>query len=209
MMKTVAVPVAELKAMALRDAERTRVTNTDVVGVEEKNSRLETAQKKIDDFEADVQRRRDEVIQSGETDEIKAEALKEINAEADEKVWPLLLSLEKVKALMTDEDRGNRLTELDAEDEEHHSKYGPQPLTQDEIAVKETDAIAAAEYIETRKYADDRAKEYPQVSDQLDAIWLGLKALALGERLPAETEEMISAIEAVKAKYPKPGVTNG
>ncbi len=43
-------------------------------------------------------------------------------------------------------------------------------------------------------YKDKRAEEYPDLRDQLDALWKG------GDDL----EAMRSTIMAVKAKYPKP-----
>lgn len=42
-------------------------------------------------------------------------------------------------------------------------------------------------------YADKRRAEYPPIGDQLDALWKGGDAAA----------EMLAAVQAVKAKYPK------
>jgi hypothetical protein len=42
-------------------------------------------------------------------------------------------------------------------------------------------------------YAQKRAVEYPPIGDQLDALWKGGDAAA----------EMLAAVQAVKAKYPK------
>ena len=44
---------------------------------------------------------------------------------------------------------------------------------------------------EAYKYA--RAKEYPPIGDQLDALWKG----------GTEAEAMLAKVQAVKAKYPK------
>jgi len=44
-----------------------------------------------------------------------------------------------------------------------------------------------------KEYARNRAKEYPPIGDQLDAMWKGGDAAA----------EMLSQVQAVKAKYPK------
>lgn len=43
-------------------------------------------------------------------------------------------------------------------------------------------------------YKERRAKEYPSVGDQLDALWKGGK----------EADDMRVRIQAVKDKYPKP-----
>jgi hypothetical protein len=42
-------------------------------------------------------------------------------------------------------------------------------------------------------YAQKRAAEYPAIGDQLDALWKGGDAAA----------EMLTKVQAVKAKYPK------
>ena len=49
-----------------------------------------------------------------------------------------------------------------------------------------------AEY-SSKEYARNRAKEYPAIGDQLDALWKGGDAAA----------EMLAKVQAVKAKYPK------
>lgn len=48
-------------------------------------------------------------------------------------------------------------------------------------------------------YAELRRKEYPNIGDQLDAIWKGGIAL----------EEMAAKVAAVKAKFPKPQKKTG
>lgn len=42
-------------------------------------------------------------------------------------------------------------------------------------------------------YSDKRRAEYPPIGDQLDALWKGGEAAA----------QMLAAVQAVKAKYPK------
>lgn len=49
-----------------------------------------------------------------------------------------------------------------------------------------------AEY-DAKQYQRDRAKEYPSIGDQLDALWKGGDAAA----------EMLAKVQAVKVKYPK------
>lgn len=49
-------------------------------------------------------------------------------------------------------------------------------------------------------YRDKRRAEYPDIGDQLDALWHALSGTALGKI----GEEMRARIQAVKAKYPKP-----
>jgi predicted nuclease with TOPRIM domain len=50
-----------------------------------------------------------------------------------------------------------------------------------------------AEYA-AKEYQRQRAPEYPDIKDQLDAIWKGGDAY----------EEMLARVMEVKAKYPKP-----
>lgn len=54
----------------------------------------------------------------------------------------------------------------------------------------EADALA----LEKLSYREKRAREYPSIGDQLDAIWKGGAAL----------DEMRAKVTVVKAKYPKP-----
>lgn len=48
------------------------------------------------------------------------------------------------------------------------------------------------------QYQRDRAKEYPPVGEQLDALWHGMDRGAL-EKL----EPFYSSVKAIKVKYPK------
>lgn len=52
---------------------------------------------------------------------------------------------------------------------------------------------------------DNRKAEYPDVGDQLDAIWKQINYDRLeGKALVQEADDVLNAILAVKAKYPKP-----
>ena len=54
-------------------------------------------------------------------------------------------------------------------------------------------------------YAEKRAKEYPAIGDQLDALVKCIKRLkAAGIDIGVDAEAWVAACEAVKAKYPKP-----
>ena len=65
------------------------------------------------------------------------------------------------------------------------------PVTDEQI----DDEIARlqAEY-EAKQYQRNRAAEFPPIGDQLDALWKGGDAAA----------EMLTKVQAVKTKYPKP-----
>jgi hypothetical protein len=52
---------------------------------------------------------------------------------------------------------------------------------------------AVENYINSNKYKEQRAVEYPSIGDQLDALWKGGDA----------AEEMLAKVQAVKLKYPK------
>lgn len=64
---------------------------------------------------------------------------------------------------------------------------------------KPTEAEVNAEIVrlqakyEAMAYKEKRAKEYPSIADQLDALWKGGDAAA----------EMLAKVQAVKNKYPK------
>ena len=70
---------------------------------------------------------------------------------------------------------------------------------QDGSSTKPTEAevVAAIAVVDTEyvrnEYQRLRAPEYPPVGDQLDALWKGGDAAA----------EMLTRVQAVKAKYPK------
>jgi len=67
------------------------------------------------------------------------------------------------------------------------------PKPTEEELIEECERLQA-EY-EAKEYQRLRAAEYPDIKDQLDAIWKGGDAY----------EEMLSKVMSVKDKYPKPG----
>ena len=56
------------------------------------------------------------------------------------------------------------------------------------------DKAAVQAYVDAHAYIAKRAAEYPPIGDQLDALWKGGDAAA----------EMLTKVQAVKTKYPKP-----
>lgn len=59
-----------------------------------------------------------------------------------------------------------------------------------------------------RPYKQARKQLYPDVGDQLDAIWKAIDEIAnqTGILLPQESVDMLSRIHEVKAKCPKEGL---
>lgn len=54
-------------------------------------------------------------------------------------------------------------------------------------------------------YNKHRKKEYPDIGDQLDAIWKHLNYRRLnGENLVQDCDDILGLILSIKAKYPKP-----
>lgn len=50
----------------------------------------------------------------------------------------------------------------------------------------------------------DRKHAYPDIGDQLDAIWKAITGLkAQGTTFDKEVDEVLSQVESVKVKYPK------
>ena len=74
---------------------------------------------------------------------------------------------------------------------EWNSKDTPKP-TEEEL-LEECNRLQT-EY-EAKEYQRQRAPEYPDIREQLDAIWKGGDAY----------NEMLARVMAVKDKYPKPG----
>jgi len=64
----------------------------------------------------------------------------------------------------------------------------------DELVQFHLDTLSKPMVTYTPSYRDKRKAEYPEIGDQLDALWKGGEALA----------EMSARIQAVKTKYPKP-----
>lgn len=65
----------------------------------------------------------------------------------------------------------------------------------------------AAEDVERAKvaYIQKRRDDYPDIHDQLDVIWKAFAELKRnGILLPAEADEMLTDIAAVKTLHPKP-----
>lgn len=50
-----------------------------------------------------------------------------------------------------------------------------------------------------RDYREARKKEYPDVGEQLDALWEVLSTLAL----PKKARDIVDEIDRIKKKYPK------
>lgn len=54
--------------------------------------------------------------------------------------------------------------------------------------------------VHTADYRKLRAKEYPDIGDQLDALWKMLRTQAQAD---PEAKAMLDKIDAVKARFPK------
>lgn len=81
-------------------------------------------------------------------------------------------------------------------------------LTPDEISTRQAEILAEnakiAKYEREERYKENRAKEYPPIGDQLDAIWLQLnKERTDGKSFAQDTDNMLTKILSVKSKYPK------
>ena len=79
------------------------------------------------------------------------------------------------------------------------------PLTADEIAdrnARDAQFVIDKAKIDSNKYLFDRRKEYPDIQDQLLALWNSMDA---GE-IP-QSKAFYNAIKAVNDKYPAPAVT--
>jgi len=81
----------------------------------------------------------------------------------------------------------NSLHFLDDDAYAHLLPEGSVQITDEEAEALRPQPIQAT-------FAQKRAAEYPLIGDQLDALWKGGDAAA----------EMLTKVQAVKAKYPKP-----
>ena len=81
-----------------------------------------------------------------------------------------------------------------------HSIQSASDLRQEIIATK-----TVAAWVDTETYADKRARDYPPLPDQFDVMWKQFNQDRLGgQALIQEADDMLGAILAVKAKYPRP-----
>ena len=60
------------------------------------------------------------------------------------------------------------------------------------------DVNAVQAYVDANKYIEQRDKEYPSLSDQLDMLWHAINTNSLDK-----TSDFYTTIKAVKDKYPK------
>ena len=81
----------------------------------------------------------------------------------------------------------------------HHMIDGVKVMftSEEEVEADAADAASAAidaEYVAKEKYKDDRRRAYPEIGDQLDALWKGGDAQAAMKVL----------VDKVKSDNPKP-----
>jgi len=83
--------------------------------------------------------------------------------------------------------------------------YGDAPMTGEEIVARAAEEKAWHKLAAETAYKTERAREYPPVGDQLDALWKELNYRRLnGENLTQEADDILGQILAIKNKYPKP-----
>jgi len=80
----------------------------------------------------------------------------------------------------------------------------PEYLVEGETVIRRFPSRPPSNEEATALARQERGRAYPLVGDQLDALWKGLQAYQEREPLPADTAEMLAAIQSVKETYPKP-----
>lgn len=87
-------------------------------------------------------------------------------------------------------------------------------LTRKEAAARKAEELVAKKkkdlYVSTRKYADDRAMNYPSIGEQLDAILKQLNYMQMSGQtnLITELDGVVMGWLKVKKDYPKPKQDN-
>jgi hypothetical protein len=83
------------------------------------------------------------------------------------------------------------------------------PFTAEEdaaLAVRVAERTVEREKYDSLKYQRDRKAAYPDIGDQLDAIWKQMAAdKAAGKSLDAATDDALTAVLKVKSDFAKPG----
>lgn len=76
------------------------------------------------------------------------------------------------------------------------------------LTKSERDALAATQDAfvnHVPDYRELRRAEYPEIGEQLDALWKLANSLRFaGQDLPQDADDMLGQVLAVKKKYPKP-----
>ena len=194
MMKNVAVPIEELNAKAIRAEEKNWLLGVEVVTASQKQEKLDFYTGKLEQLETDKAAARAAIMAQEVSAEQKEDLLLNLEIDTDSQKNALLLQQREWMERLTAEDRDLRLEHIAEADALYDQSYGPQPMTQEEIAQKNADTIAHAEYVANEQYKILRQQEYPSIGDQLDALF----------HAGVFPSEMAAQIQAVKDKYPKP-----
>ena len=81
------------------------------------------------------------------------------------------------------------------------------PVSLQSLTQADMDSIEAehAAHLNGIAYRENRRVEYPDIGDQLDAVWMELNSRRLkGEDLTQDADDMLGKILNVKKKHPKP-----
>ena len=65
--------------------------------------------------------------------------------------------------------------------------------------------VKKAKLADRRTYAEKRAEAYPEITDQLDALWKVVNQMRLDNlNIPQDSDDMLGKILAVKKKFRPP-----
>lgn len=105
---------------------------------------------------------------------------------------------EDVATLLTHEERQAAIAAIERESSEVLARYGLKPLTTEEKAEANKDAIKHAEYEAAHGYKGRRASEYPPIQAFLDAFYWERVGIT------GPMEAWINTVTGIKNKHPKP-----
>src|SRR5688572_16695562 len=138
-MKNVATPLSELHAAEARRRARNTLAMAVTVTAAEKEAKLQA----IDDSIADIKDNSKKMLAELKNTELpeteKERRRHEIAVEEEAALIPLEKQRAEVEVLLTEDDRIERLAEIDREAAAANQKYGLQPLTEEDTAQRNAD----------------------------------------------------------------------
>lgn len=200
-MKSVAIPYSERQKSEWRATRKNSLLMTPAITAAERQAKIDAINDEIAVFLTGWNKRFDAIdaLEIAQAD--KDEKLRPLAAEHDEFMAVANHRLALTGAILTLDERDSEIALLDADDAAMREKYGVQAHSNDDEIQRAHDESRHQEKKKTQ-YQRDRRVEYPPIAEQLDAIWKALTPMR--DALPAQAQEMLDAILAVKEKHPKP-----
>lgn len=219
-MRNVAIPLKERKAAEHRAFMRGVYNAMKTIPAAAKAEKLASIEKQRDDVaqkfadaRADLLKSADARAQALAPEDVSGlaaivEETRKIIAAATAETETIIADLERqfyeTQGQVTDEEKEEAVTLLSEQDANFSRLYGPQAFTEEDLKQRNADTIERDEYIRERKYRDDRARAYPDITEQLDAIMKWVFSMQDQVAFTDELKSVAARCMQVKSEFPKP-----